>query len=416
MTRYLSCILASSHQYNLMGDFVTQTQRWSPTTVITMIITIFVFFGISIGTTGVLWAEILPVLMMDDALFGTLSLISPMVSIVILLFASNPIERLGKRASVSLGLAVLAVTAYTLSIAASPFHFALIQLLYGLGYGIVELGINSVTLDWEREQHKSVMNYVHAAFCAGAIIAGLGVGQLLASNWDYASILRGVMWIAAATATLNLVIAYPPTHHDANGESASAGAAIRLIINNPVVLTLGIVSFCATFGESIAITWSVLHLRDLGASAFIGGAGFALFNTIMFIGRMTNNSIVERYGVVASFTISAIAITLSGILLVGFDNLWTAVVAFAVLGFGVAGGVPTALTAGAQYVPGQNSALSGALMSVNYLSFIISPPLIGVLATNTSRQSALFVVIIIGLMMIIFTRRLAYVTKKFSIQ
>lgn len=52
-------------------------------------------------------------------------------------------------------------------------------------------------------------------------------------------------------------------------------------------------------------------------------------------------------------------------------------------------------------------------MSVNYLSFIISPPLIGVLATNTSRQSALFVIIVVGLMMIIFTRRLAYVTQKF---
>ena len=187
-------------------------------------------------------------------------------------------------------------------------------------------------------------------------------------------------------------------------------------MNNPVVLTLGIVSFCATFGESVALTWSVLHLRDLGASAFIGGAGFALFNTIMFIGRMTNNSVVERYGVVVSFTISAIAITLAGILLVGFNNLWVAVVAFAILGFGVAGGVPTALTAGAQFVPGQNSALSGALMSVNYVSLMISPPLIGVLATNTSRQSALFVVVIIGLMMIIFTRRLAYVTQKFTPQ
>lgn len=395
-----------------MGDFVTQTQRWNPTTVITMIITIFVFFGISIGATGVLWAEILPVLMMDDALFGTLSLISPMVSIVILLFAGNPIERLGKRLSVSLGLIVLAIAAYALSIAASPFHFALINMLYGLGYGIVELGINSVTLDWEREQQKSVMNYVHAAFCAGAIVAGLGVGQLLAANWDYTTILRGVMAIALLIAFMNAVIAYPPTHHEADGESASAGAAIRLLINNPVVLTLGIVSFCATFGESVAITWSVLHLRDLGASAFIGGAGFALFNTIMFIGRMTNNSVVERYGVVVSFTISAVAITVAGIMLVGFNDLWTAVAAFAILGFGVAGGVPTALTAGAQFVPGQNSALSGALMSVNYLSFIISPPLIGVLATNTSRQSALFVVVVVGLMMIIFTRRLAYVTQK----
>jgi MFS family permease len=82
------------------------------------------------------------------------------------------------------------------------------------------------------------------------------------------------------------------------------------------------------------------------------------------------------------------------------------------MGFGVAGGVPTALTAGAQFVPGQNSNLSGALMSVNYFSFVLSPPLIGYIAIATTRQAALAVVIVIGLLMLVFARRLAYVTQK----
>jgi MFS family permease len=347
-----------------------------------MVFTIFIFFGISIGATGVLWPEILPVLQLNDALFGTLSLISPVVSIVILLFASPSIERIGKRPVISLGLLILALAAYTLSIANSPLHFAAIYVLYGLGYGLVELAVNSVTLDWEREQQRAVMNYVHAAFCAGAVIAGLAVGQLIAVGWNYVQILQGVALIAATV------------------------ALIKMLINNRVVLILGIVSFCATFGESIAITWSVLHLRDLGASAFIGGASFALFNTVMFIGRMTNNNIVARYGVETSFLISAVAITLAGVLIVVTNDLWIAVFAFALLGLGVAGGVPTALTAGAQFVPGQNSTLSGALMSINYLSFIICPPLVGNIAVVTSRQTALSVTIVVGIAMILMTRKL----------
>jgi len=383
---------------------VTQTQ-WNPRILITMVFTIFIFFGISIGATGVLWPEILPVLQLNDALFGTLSLISPVVSIVILLFASPSIERIGKRPIISLGLIILALAAYTLSIASSPLHFAAIYVLYGLGYGLVELAVNSVTLDWEREQQRAVMNYVHAAFCAGAVLAGLAVGQLIATGWNYVQILQGVALIAAVVALINYRLAYPPsqvTHAD----DASASAAIKMLINNRVVLTLGIVSFCATFGESIAITWSVLHLRDLGASAFIGGASFALFNTVMFIGRMTNNNIVSRYGVETSFLISAVAITLAGVLIVATSNLWIAVFAFALLGLGVAGGVPTALTAGAQFVPGQNSTLSGALMSINYLSFIICPPLVGNIAVVTSRQTALSVTIVVGIAMILMTRKL----------
>lgn len=393
---------AQSHH---LGGTVATPAHWSPRVLIAMIFAIFIYFGISIGTTGVLWPEILPVLQLDDATFGTLSLISPCVSIVILLFASPTVERVGKRPVISLGLFVLAIAAYVLSIANMPWHFAAINVLYGLGYGLVELAVNSVTLDWERMQQTSVMNYVHAAFCAGAIVAGLAVGQLVASNFTYMQILHGVALLAVAIGVLNGLLGYPPSHV-AEEEAASASAAIKLLLNNRIVLTLGIVSFCATFGESIAITWSVLHLRDLGASAFIGGAGFALFNTVMFIGRMTNNNVVVRFGVVPSFLISAVAITLAGVLIFFTSNLWVAIAAFALLGLGVAGGVPTALTAGAQYVPGQNSTLSGALMSINYLSFIICPPLIGNLANMTSRHSALFVTVIVGIAMVIMARRL----------
>jgi MFS family permease len=390
---------------------VVQSHTRSPHILIALIFSIFVFFGLSVGATGVLWAEILPVLGMDDALFGTLSLISPFTSIFILLFGSPFIERVGKRPMTSVGLLITGAAPFVLSLASTPVHFALVNVLYGLGYGIVEISVNSVTLDWEREQQKSVMNYVHAAFCAGAIIAGVGVGQLLSIAMSYTAILQMVTGIAIIIAVVNMFMHYPASHIDVETET-NAGAALKLLISNPVVLTLSIVSFAATFGESVAITWSVLHLRDLGASAFIGGIGFAVFNTIMFIGRMTNNSIVTRYGVVRSFIISAIAITTAGVILVVTQNLWLAVIAFAIMGFGVAGGVPTALTAGAQFVPGQNSNLSGALMSVNYFSFVLSPPLIGYIAIATTRQAALAVVIVIGLLMLVFARRLAYVTQK----
>lgn len=388
---------------------MAQAQSWRPRTLLALIFAIFVFFGLSVGATGVLWAEILPVLGMDDALFGLLSLISPFTSIFILLFGSPLVERIGKRTATSIGLLILAIAPFALSLASVPLHLAFVNICYGLGYGIVEISVNSVTLDWEREEDRSVMNYVHAAFCAGAIIAGLVAGQLLSQQIGYTTILQGVAVIAGVLAVFNLLIMYPPSHVE---EETNAGAALKLLISNPIVLTLSIVSFAATFGESVAITWSVLHLRDLGASAFIGGIGFAVFNTIMFIGRMTNNTIVTRYGVVRSFIISAIAITTAGVILVVTHQLWLAVIAFAIMGFGVAGGVPTALTAGAQFVPGQNSNLSGALMSVNYLSFVLSPPLIGYIAIATTRQAALAVVIVIGVLMFVFARRLAYVTQK----
>jgi hypothetical protein len=77
-----------------------------------------------------------------------------------------------------------------------------------------------------------------------------------------------------------------------------------------------------------------------------------------------------------------------------------------------AGVIPTTLTAGAQLVPGQNSALSGALMSMCYVSFIVRHHLIGIVAEKTSLQQALYATIVVGICLFLFARRLATMTDR----
>lgn len=387
-----------------------QGKPWNHRTVYALIYAIFVFFGISIGANGVLWAEILPALQMGEAMFGTLTLISPFISVFILLFAGQFVERIGKHHSMSFGLIMLAGASLGLSFANTPFHFGIVSAFYGIGYGCVELSVNSVTMDWERERNITVMNKVHAAFCIGAVFSSLITGQLLGMGLAYQTILQIVVAIGAVIILINQFVPYPPSHIEAG--TTGAGAAIKLLIHNPIVLTLSMIGFFAAFGEGLAINWSVLHLRDLGASAFIGGAGFAIFNTVMFIGRMTNNAVVARFGVVQSIVFSAIAMIVAGIVIAFTSNLWLAVIALGLLGFGVAGPIPTTLTAGAQLVPGQNSALSGALMSMCYVSFIVGPPLIGIVAEATSLQQALYTTIVVGVCLLLFARRLAKISHQ----
>ncbi len=383
---------------------VQQNRQWHHRGVLAMVFAVFVFFGFSIGANGVFWKDIMPAAGMGKALFGELSLISPLTAVFILLFGGPVIERIGKRIALSLGLAILTLATFVLSTVASPVHFGMVNLLYGLGYGIVEITVNSVTLDWERERGRSVMNYVHAVFCAGAVVASLIAGQLLQMRVAYAQILWGIGGIGAALALLNLMLRFPASVVEEG--TSDAGAAFRLLRTNSVVFTLSMIGFFAAFAEGIAITWSVLHLSNLGASAVIGGFGFALFNTVMFVGRMTNASIVTRFGVVRSIMVSAIAIVVAGVLMSFTHSLWIAIAAFAILGFGAAGPIPTALTAGAKLVPGQNSAFSGALMSITYVSFIVCAPLIGNVAELTSLQTALITTIVVGVCLFGFAQRL----------
>lgn len=386
-----------------------QDRQWHHRGVIAMVFAVFVFFGFSIGANGVFWKDIMPATGMGEALFGELSLISPLTAVIILLFGGPAIERIGKRFALSIGLFILIGATLALSAAASPFHFALVNLLYGLGYGTIEITINSVTLDWERERGRSMMNYVHAVFCGGAVIASLAAGQLLQIGMSYAHILWGIAAIGLILAVINLFLRFPMSVVEEG--TGGVGAAFGLLRRNGIVFTLSMIGFFAAFAESIAVTWSVLHLSSLGASAVIGGLGFAIFNAIMFIGRMTNATIVDRFGVVRSIMVSAVAIIGAGLLLTMSDSLWLAIAAFAILGFGAAGPIPTALTAGAKLVPGQNSAFSGALMSMCYVSFIVCSPLIGNVAELTSLQTALITTIVVGVFLFAFAQRLHIVSK-----
>jgi MFS family permease len=140
---------------------------------------------------------------MGEALFGTLTLISPFISVFILLFAGQFVERIGKHHSMTFGLVMLVGASLSLSFARTPMHFGFVSALYGIGYGAVELSVNSVTMDWERERNITVMNKVHAAFCVGAVFSSLITGQLLGMGLTYQTILHIVVAIGAVTRRLN---------------------------------------------------------------------------------------------------------------------------------------------------------------------------------------------------------------------
>ena len=79
------------------------------------------------------------------------------------------------------------------------------------------------------------------------------------------------------------------------------------------------------------------------------------------------------------------------------NNLPLAIAGFALAGLGVAGVVPTALSDAARYAPGSSGAVTGAIMAVTYLSFVLCAPLVGWMAELASLQIALLTVSISGL-------------------
>ena len=128
----------------------------------------------------------------------------------------------------------------------------------------------------------------------------------------------------------------------------------------------------------------------------------------MFVGRLLNAPLVARWGPRVSLVVSgALLVIAGGLLLLPQPQLWIAIVAFALCGVGVAGVIPTVLSAAARVAPGQSGAITGAIMATAYLCFIIIPPLIGAIAVRYGLQLALISIGASGLALLVLVGRVA---------
>jgi MFS family permease len=385
---------------------VAGEHAWNPRAALALLMGYFVLFGINVGGQGVLWADIKAALALGDGVFGTSQLVAPVLGMATLLFGAPVVALLGKKGLALAGLVVLGLS--SLAIAAAGGLWALVGalVLAGLGLGAVELAMNSATLDWEQATRRDVMNVMHAGFSGGAVVGALAAGALLQWAWLYQGVLALIAACCGLAFAATLPVRYPPAE-PAPAAGSRPTAALRLLWSNGALLLLAVLSLLGVVGESVANTWSVIYLRTLGAEALVGGAAYALFNGTMFAGRLINQPLVARLGARASLLISGALLIVSGALLLLPGQLWLAVAAFALAGLGVAGVVPTALSAASRLAPGSSGAVTGAIMAVTYLGFVVCAPLIGWLAELFSLQIALISVGVSGALILLLGRDVA---------
>jgi MFS family permease len=345
----------------------------------------FVLFGAIIGAQGVLWADVMGALRLSEGTFGAALLVPALVAVAVMLAGGPLCAWAGTKRLTMASLALLGAAALALAAADRLGTFLAALGLHGAGLGLVETAVNGAVLDWEQGSGRRAMNGLHAGFSAGAVAGALGAGALLGLGWRYDAVLTALGLLCGPVLLATLPVPYPPP---AAGGPETPG----------LVATLGVVV------ESVANTWSVIHLRAVGAPIFVGAAAFALFNGAMLAGRLVNGQLVGRLGARVSLQVSGGGLVVAALLLVVPGRVGLAVAAFLVLGLAVAGIIPTVLSAAARVVPASSGAVAGAIMATAYAGFILCPPVVGVLAELVSLRLALLSVGVSGLGILWLTR------------
>ncbi|MGK3109550.1 MULTISPECIES: MFS transporter [Streptomyces] len=280
----------------------------------------------------------------------------------------------------------------------SALALGLVLLVFGTGFGALNVAMNSAAVDLIAALRRPVMPSFHAAFSLGGM-AGAGLGGLIADHLSptrHLSLLAVFGLLLAAAAGRRLISLPVPAPRDGAGpatESGNAAAAEpspgaeRSGRARWLVAVFGLIALCTAYGEGAMADWAALHLhQDLDASAGLAAAGYAVFALMMAVGRLTGTALLERLGQTRAL-IAGGATAAAGMLLGSLaPTVWLALLGFAVTGLGLANLFPVAIArAGALTGPGGVAAAS----TLGYGGMLLGPPTIGFLADWYSLPVAL---------------------------
>jgi len=144
-----------------------------------------------------------------------------------------------------------------------------------------------------------------------------------------------------------------------------------------VVLLLGVLAACSTYGEGSVTDWGALRLHGLGAGAGLAAAGYAAFALAEACGRLAGSWLLARFGQRTVLVSGGLA-TCAGMLCAALAPSIPVVVAgFALAGLGVANAFPAAMTRVGLLAGPHGVAIASTL---GYGGFLLGPPTIGFLA------------------------------------
>jgi MFS family permease len=269
---------------------------------------------------------------------------------------------------------------------------ALLLFLFGAANGAMDVAMNALAVEVETFVGKPIMSSFHGMWSIGGL-TGAGVGALFAKQ-DISPQLH--LLIVASVLTVALLVArhwLPPSQPHASPESVA-----HFALPERAMLGLSGIIFCAFLIEGAMADWSAVLLHDslktTAASAALGYAAFSLAMTSM---RFAGDRLVIQWGAVRLLRCTNVVGALAFAAALWVQHVGLTMLAFALIGFGMATVAPLVFGAAARRARHGAGHGIAAMATAGYGGFLVGPPLVGWLAQASSLRVALGVLAILAL-------------------
>jgi fucose permease len=333
-------------------------------------------------------------------------------------------DRLGAKAFVLLGHAMVA--GGLLLLAAAPTYLALLLAVgfMGLGAGILDMILSPIVAALLPEQRTSAMNWLHAFYSMGAVATTLvgamltpALGRLvtageemipgaagLAERWP--TVGWRVVCLLLTAVPVALLVGFARVRIPALVAEDTARTPVRSLLGSRTFLVLLAAMLLAGASEAGMVQWLPTYAeRGLGYPAWAAGLGLTAFSVAMAIGRIASGAIGRRISPVRLLMASGSAAAVLYLVAASSPSATVALLACAIMGLAASCFWPTMLAVTADRFPAGGATMYAILAAFGNAGGTVSLA-IGAVADRSSLHVAIGAAAICPLLLVLLLARL----------
>jgi len=301
---------------------------------------------------------------------GSMLALQPVAYLLSVLVAGKLIRRFGIRVVLSVGLLTSAAGFAGFGTISTWLGGAAMMFLTGLGFGVMEVGTNSLLITLGGERRSNVLNFAHLFFGVGSFVAPVLSAHAVSAgvSWRVLFLVAGVLMAGLGTswATLRASIAadLPP----ALGGTTVSGR------RSPLALLLGL-TLATYVGVEMGVgSWLTKYMVTVRAmSLTAAGNALSLYWLGLAAGRLALSVLSHRVRdqTLLVMLASISVVTLTGALVV--HGAWAAAACFAATGAGFSGIFPAVIALGGRHHPHDVAGATSVMIGGAGLGGIVIP-------------------------------------------
>ncbi|MDC0195048.1 MFS transporter [Alphaproteobacteria bacterium] len=253
--------------------------------------------------------------------------------------------------------------------------FMILSFAFGICFGIFEVAINLQASKIEVREKKSMMSGFHVFWSLGILFGAILTSLFL--QWQIAFFNNIIIYLVflipiSFLCSINL---------GSDSFSTNSDKSSIFFVWPTLIFLLVLLSIGNALVEGGVDSWGALYMKDIiGVNGFNIGIATISFNISMVIGRFTGDYLRDKLGVYIFINILLFFVLIGIFVLLYFENLFSAIIGFSILGLGISSIVPLAYSLAGK-VEGIESAVGITIISISvYGIFLVAPAALGILA------------------------------------